>query len=905
MSESSKKRKRKRSSKEEETSKDKQKGDRYEKRHNENRHSSCSTKGRAHASHAEEESRLIKKAVYKFRTREETDKRQVSQSDVANSKRKSTSFSTHNDCSHKVEPNSARKDKVTSGSKRKKRSRSRSRNYRNSNTGDRKEEKDSKSDEKSHYMSPPRLKLKRASPSYGSHEQCQDFLKRRSKDKELHKNRNKSNTIEDKEQSQTAPHPKDSIRDKQTGIIKKTCQESQVKEKKSSDTKTSPDFTKQQFSTMPKVSFKIAKSPLARPKIPTAVHSNFKIPKKIKPDLVPANTSEKSDVTSICTTAQTFLKAATNRFKQPHSCERKDGSPSLSNAPPTTSDAIAEDTSEQMQVAEELYLARFEKRLDVDVMQSYGELTCMDIDPPEDRTAYTLCKQPPQQDIILVLDTNILLSHLDYVKKMEHRGLGALGLPIVLIPWVVLQELDSLKKGKGLKNSVASLACPAISYIYNSLKRRERHLWGQSMQQAAQSNNSLMAENNDDKVLQCCLQYQSLYPSSALILCTNDKNLCSKAVLSGVKALSKNDLEAEVERSRHNLDHQQSTVIKKLPQITAPMPSPMPGSSFTPVPSHTQERLSLCLPEKDSKNPSVEEEKKMKECISELEDCLKEVLSNVLEMEMRATYDELWQEIIYIKPPWNLLEILQCMKKHWIAVFGFIVPRSLQQTVLNLIDFFKRAPSKDQDSILVTLQEAKEFVKEFGKRSSYVPRALTAMNNIVHKLQQQPETAVCDVVMNEDDEAKLSSHIPHHEVWAVFDNIWCKVCEISLEVFKVLAFDPHTRQSALPVGGPAPPRDVVICLSQISSMVSQLLRAFISVLSSSAGLPEVQVLLNTFRSNKMVDVNSTLTETDLLSCFSQKDYREKLSVGVNQLTELKDALDHCAQTASQHINLNM
>lgn len=67
------------------------------------------------------------------------------------------------------------------------------------------------------------------------------------------------------------------------------------------------------------------------------------------------------------------------------------------------------------------------------------------------------------------------------------HALLALGFPIVLIPWVVLQELDSLKRGKGLSGSVAHLATPAISYIYNSLKNREPHLWGQSMQQAAES----------------------------------------------------------------------------------------------------------------------------------------------------------------------------------------------------------------------------------------------------------------------------------------------------------------------------------------------------------------------------------------------------------------------------------
>lgn len=63
----------------------------------------------------------------------------------------------------------------------------------------------------------------------------------------------------------------------------------------------------------------------------------------------------------------------------------------------------------------------------------------------------------------------------------------ALGFPIILIPWVVLQELDSLKRGRGQIGSVSHLATPAISYIYDTLKKRDPHLWGQSMQQAAVS----------------------------------------------------------------------------------------------------------------------------------------------------------------------------------------------------------------------------------------------------------------------------------------------------------------------------------------------------------------------------------------------------------------------------------
>lgn len=72
----------------------------------------------------------------------------------------------------------------------------------------------------------------------------------------------------------------------------------------------------------------------------------------------------------------------------------------------------------------------------------------------------------------------------------------ALGFPLVLIPWVVLQEMDFLKRGKGLSGSVAHLATPAIAYIYNSLKSREPHLWGQSMQQAADSSSECWFKDN-------------------------------------------------------------------------------------------------------------------------------------------------------------------------------------------------------------------------------------------------------------------------------------------------------------------------------------------------------------------------------------------------------------------------
>lgn len=48
------------------------------------------------------------------------------------------------------------------------------------------------------------------------------------------------------------------------------------------------------------------------------------------------------------------------------------------------------------------------------------------------------------------------------------------------------------------------------------------------------------------------------------VICSNDKNLCSKALLCGVKAFSKKDLESEVKRFKHSnppLQHLKASTI--------------------------------------------------------------------------------------------------------------------------------------------------------------------------------------------------------------------------------------------------------------------------------------------------------------------------------------------------------
>ncbi|XP_054458761.1 transcriptional protein SWT1 [Anoplopoma fimbria] len=830
----------------------------------------------------------------------------------------------------------------------------------NASTVPQRREKTSKgsTDKKSTQSSTSKLMKQQMSPSLVSaeqKEQRQDVLKKKCRAEEPPRTGNERHTVTTREPSKASSVSKDSSCEKRRELFKKMCQrhqENKAKRSPCTEAKTPSVSTSKNSSTSSKqstsvnssnvvknvrtipgnvtsMSYKTVKSSSAEVQIgyhPSLLPIRFKISKKVQPR--PVDCTRNNNGASVSNrnlklgtepsdsgasrskaTQETVQRAPCCLDVTPSSSsEGQDKRSYSSGQPPSMSHTVTEPWYDQMQVVEELHLARSEKRLEVNVLQSYGELTCMDIDPPEEGAADTHCKQPPQQDLILVLDTNILLSHLDYVEKIKSLSLGALGVPIVLIPWVVLQELDSLKRGKGMSGSVAHLATPAISYIYNSLKNREPHLWGQSMQQASESSNGLNAENNDDRVLQCCLQYQSLYPECALILCTNDKNLCSKALLSGVKALSKNDLEAEIGKSRRGFHPPRNIKSPMLPHVSPHLSSPMQSRSYTPAQPHSQERTGLSVEEKVNKRLSTnEDEEKTKwnpSSVSELEDCLRDVLSDVLEVEMKAAYEDLWLEIVYIKPPWTLKDVLQCLKKHWIAVFGQVVPRRKLQNVLNLIEFFNSGETANRSSTSAALQEAKELVKVFLKSSRLVPNAISIMDNIYNKLHPQSEPPPCDVVMNDNDEEKqpTSAQVSHQEVWALFENIWSCVFQISLEVFKALGFDPHTMQRPQPAGGPPPPQDALVCLHKLSSTVSQLLQAFSRVLSSAPGLEEVQALLGIILSNKIVEMDSRLTAKDLLDCFSQQDYKEKLRVGGNQLMGLKEALDCCVGTTGQHIN---
>lgn len=133
----------------------------------------------------------------------------------------------------------------------------------------------------------------------------------------------------------------------------------------------------------------------------------------------------------------------------------------------------------------------------------------------------------------LVIDTNFILSHLNIVDGLQ-KVANNYGLQII-IPITVMKELDGLKNSSRIANedssegisnqSVGHLARWANDWIYSALAKNSSVVRGQKLRQRLDKSNT-----KDDAILDCCLYFKENYPTSLVVLLSNDKNFCLKAL---------------------------------------------------------------------------------------------------------------------------------------------------------------------------------------------------------------------------------------------------------------------------------------------------------------------------------------------------------------------------------------
>ncbi|XP_030351701.1 transcriptional protein SWT1 isoform X3 [Strigops habroptila] len=554
---------------------------------------------------------------------------------------------------------------------------------------------------------------------------------------------------------------------------------------------------------------------------------------------------------------------------------------------PPLQDSQIPETDQEMQIVEDLHVARVQKRMVLPIVQTCGELTSMEIDLPEQDLNISAEAFTSGLNILVVIDTNIMISHLEFVRSLKCEDIPGVGRLTLIIPWVVLQELDNLKKGKMLQH-VRDKAIPAVQFIYMCLKNQDSKLWGQSMQLASQKIYGLSDENNDDRVLQCCLQYQNLFPQAFVILCTDDKNLCNKAIVSEVKAFCKADLVTALQNLNVNMrqncfELQQSkcdTEFKKTARGDASLTARCP------------------------------------DILPDLEKNLGEALSCILETEMKIAFGNLWMEILYLKPPWTLANLLKCYRKHWMAVFGYIVPRSLLSTVECLYRHLCTGKPVDPSTMCILLQESKKLFHAFSSRSDYngvLPQAYAEVNKLYQTLTEVrsdseqdlsgdimvlSKNAVCEKMeamtpnLQSSEEKKLhpSFHMTqesrHQEIWSVLEGVWNTINLYSIEIFQKLG--PGT----VTVTAKSSFEEAFLGLQKLMSAVNDIREGISRILTPTSSFQDIWILYNFLISNE-INNSVKFTAEELYECVSQEVYWKRLEVGCCQLAQLEHTIKQC------------
>ncbi|KAK5822862.1 PIN domain-containing protein [Linnemannia elongata] len=178
-------------------------------------------------------------------------------------------------------------------------------------------------------------------------------------------------------------------------------------------------------------------------------------------------------------------------------------------------------------------------------------------------------------DAAVILDTNILISHLNFFQSLvksygpttdkssnsrssrrgSMNGLEKSEDVVFVVPWIVMQELDGLKGGgrQGSEIDVSGKARLAIEFLRAELSKQSStsRLRGQKMSELVAK-----AEANDDKILDCCQYFRILYPDptkTKIILFTNDKNLSVKAMVHEVEVISRFTVQLELMSVRSSI----------------------------------------------------------------------------------------------------------------------------------------------------------------------------------------------------------------------------------------------------------------------------------------------------------------------------------------------------------------
>ncbi|KAL4255669.1 PIN domain-containing protein [Pleurotus pulmonarius] len=212
----------------------------------------------------------------------------------------------------------------------------------------------------------------------------------------------------------------------------------------------------------------------------------------------------------------------------------------------------------------------------------------------------------------LVVDTNILLSHLDalqdFVEDVQHLHLSQD--VAVVIPGAVIGELDGQKNRDGL----AWFARRASAWILSKVRERDV-VRGQADEETCKSSENWKKSSpedyeqeqgldwgqlNDRLILDCCQYFRNIAGRS-VVLCSADNNLCLQCESAGIPSItpsqyfSSREIATTIFSDRGDIHQFRPRFRRNRPAYTNPAGDPPRQSKF-----HQDEDMGMDIDEEES-----------------------------------------------------------------------------------------------------------------------------------------------------------------------------------------------------------------------------------------------------------------------------------------------------------------
>lgn len=308
---------------------------------------------------------------------------------------------------------------------------------------------------------------------------------------------------------------------------------------------------------------------------------------------------------------------------------------------------------------------------------------------------------------ICVLDTNVILDDLNAIKSLiaEHTSPSTSDkshsisrlIYKIIVPMVVLQELDGIKMSTNRPKTLTNIAQNAIKFINEQLMLKNK-LQGEPDKnpENRMSECILPVENNDDRILDCCIRLSELFSDKTVILLTNDINLQNKAATWKIEATSMDFFKMKHKGSTKAFTNGKSKCAQTeqvIESVEEEVPKPKRHKLNSKVSSNKRNSItsnSTTLPSKPDLTTSNSKAVKAHTPGAIQKVQLETVLIKFIVDQLEKQYGKTWVTIFNKFNPKiaTLTDSLKMLKSNWLGVFSDCFKRdtSVLEIIKSLLD---------------------------------------------------------------------------------------------------------------------------------------------------------------------------------------------------------------------------